>query len=150
MTGDPCGKATPCPGVDEENVMPEPMPKASLDLHDAACPGRQALDRIADRWTILVLLALADGPMRFTELARRIERVSQKMLTQTLRGLERDGLLTRTVHASVPPRVDYELTPLGRTLDGPITAVQQWALDHMGDVLTARAAYDAQHARPVS
>jgi DNA-binding HxlR family transcriptional regulator len=130
--------------------MPEPMPLPPLDPNNANCPSRQALDRIADRWTILVLLALDDGPRRFTELARRIEGVSQKMLTQTLRGLERDGLITRTVHATVPPRVDYELTALGRTLGGPITAVRQWALDHMADVLAAREAYDAQRAQPVA
>ena len=126
--------------------MPGPMPP--FDPYTAACPSRQALDRIGDRWTILVFGALADGPRRFTELARRIEGVSQKMLTQTLRGLERDGLVTRTVHATVPPRVDYELTPLGRTLSGPIGALEQWALDHMGDVLAARGAYDAERAQP--
>ncbi|WP_100498253.1 winged helix-turn-helix transcriptional regulator [Geodermatophilus chilensis] len=122
------------------------MPTATPppDPYTVDCPSRQTLDRIGDRWTILVFGALADGPRRFTELARRIEGVSQKMLTQTLRGLERDGLVTRTVHASVPPRVDYELTPLGRTLSGPIAALEQWARDHMGEVLAARAAYDAE------
>jgi DNA-binding HxlR family transcriptional regulator len=72
------------------------------------------------------------------------------MLTQTLRGLERDGLVTRTVHATVPPRVDYELTTLGRTLSGPIAALEQWALDHMGDVLAARETYEAGRTQPVS
>jgi DNA-binding HxlR family transcriptional regulator len=129
-------------------VMSEAMPP--FDPYVAACPSRQTLDRIGDRWTILVFGALADGSKRFTELARRIEGVSQKMLTQTLRGLERDGLVTRTVHAAVPPRVDYELTALGRTLSGPIAALEQWALDHMADVLAAREAYDARHARPVA
>ncbi|SFK53208.1 winged helix-turn-helix transcriptional regulator [Geodermatophilus ruber] len=128
--------------------MPEPMPP--FDPYVAACPSRQALDRIGDRWTILVVGALAAGPRRFTELARRIEGVSQKMLTQTLRGLERDGLVTRTVHATVPPRVDYELTALGRTLRAPIAALEQWALDHMADVLAAREAYDARRAQPVA
>ena len=127
--------------------MAAPMPQQD-DLNSATCNARQALDRIADRWTILVLLALADGPRRFTELSRTIEGVSQKMLTQTLRGLERDGLVTRTVHAAVPPRVDYELTDLGRTLHGPITAIQQWALGHMDDVLAARHAYDAERGQP--
>jgi DNA-binding HxlR family transcriptional regulator len=127
--------------------MAEQMPP--FDPNIAECPSRQALDRIADRWTILVVLALTDGPRRFTELARRIEGVSQKMLTQTLRALERDGLVTRTVHATVPPRVDYELTALGRTLHGPIAAVQQWATDHIPDVLAARDAYDARRAQPV-
>ena len=129
--------------------MAAPMPQQD-DLNSASCIARQALDRIADRWTILVVLALADGPKRFTELSRKIEGVSQKMLTQTLRGLERDGLVTRTVHAVVPPRVDYELTDLGRMLHGPITAIQQWALGHMGDVLAARQTYDAQRSQPVA
>jgi DNA-binding HxlR family transcriptional regulator len=129
--------------------MAAPPPQQD-DLNSATCTARQALDRIADRWTILVLLALADGPGRFTELSRTIEGVSQKMLTQTLRGLERDGLVTRTVHAVVPPRVDYELTDLGRTLHGPITAIQQWALGHMDDVIAARQAYEAQRGQPVA
>ena len=114
----------------------------TADPYTALCPSRQTLDRIGDRWTILVFGALADGPRRFTELARRIEGISQKMLTQTLRGLERDGLITRTVHATVPVRVDYELTALGRTLSAPIAALEQWARDHMDDVLVARADYD--------
>jgi DNA-binding HxlR family transcriptional regulator len=128
--------------------MPEPMPP--FDPYAAACPSRQTLDRIGDRWTILVFGVLTDGPRRFTELARRIEGVSQKMLTQTLRGLERDGLVTRTVHATVPPRVDYELSALGRTLSGPISAVEQWAMDHMADVLAAREVYDARRTQPVA
>jgi DNA-binding HxlR family transcriptional regulator len=134
--------------TDEEFVMPQPMPP--FDPYSAACPSRQALDRIGDRWTILVFGALDGGPQRFTELARRIEGVSQKMLTQTLRGLERDGLVTRTVHATVPPRVDYELTALGRTLSGPIAALEKWAMDHMADVLAAREAYDTRRAQPVA
>jgi DNA-binding HxlR family transcriptional regulator len=115
------------------------------DPYTALCPSRQTLDRIGDRWTILIFGALADGPRRFTELARRIEGISQKMLTQTLRGLERDGLLTRTVHATVPVRVDYELTSLGRTLSAPIAAIEQWARDHMVEVIAARAEYDRAH-----
>jgi DNA-binding HxlR family transcriptional regulator len=114
------------------------------DPYTARCPSRQTLDRIGDRWTILVVGALADGPMRFTQLARRIEGISQKMLTQTLRGLERDGLVSRTVHATVPVRVDYELTGLGCTLRAPIAALEQWARDHMGDVLAAREGYDRE------
>lgn len=125
------------------------MPHASkteppFDPYAAGCPSRKALDRIGDRWTVLIVGSLADGPQRYTELARRIEGVSQKMLTQTLRGLERDGLVTRTVHATVPPRVDYALTPLGRTLLGPIAALEQWALDHMPDILIAQASYDGR------
>jgi len=114
------------------------------DPYAKQCPSRQVLDRIGDRWTVLVLGSLAQGPLRFTELARRIEGVSQKMLTQTLRGLERDGLLTRTVHASVPPRVDYELTALGQTLREPLAALERWAVDHMTLILGAREEYDAR------
>jgi DNA-binding HxlR family transcriptional regulator len=114
----------------------------AADPYTALCPSRQTLDRIGDRWTILVVGALADGPMRFTQLARRIEGISQKMLTQTLRGLERDGLVSRTVHATVPVRVDYELTALGGTLRAPIAALERWARDHMGDVQSARDGYD--------
>ena len=108
----------------------------------ANCPSRQVLDRIGDKWTVLVVIALTDGPRRYTELAKRIERVSQKMLTQTLRGLERDGMLSRTVHASVPPRVDYELTALGRSLLEPIAALEHWAVVHMDDIVQARRAHD--------
>ena len=114
------------------------------DPYAADCPSRQVLDRIGDKWTVLVVIALTDGPRRYSELAARIERVSQKMLTQTLRGLERDGMVTRTVQASVPPRVDYELTPLGRSLLEPITALEQWAVAHMDAVTEARRVHDAR------
>ncbi len=114
------------------------------DPYAAQCPSRQALDRIGDRWTVLVVGALAAGPQRFTELARRVEGISQKMLTSTLRGLERDGLVTRTVHARVPVRVDYELTELGRSLQQPIGALERWAREHMADVLAARERYDGR------
>lgn len=108
------------------------------------CPSRQVLDRIGDAWSVLIVGVLADGAQRYTELAQRIPSVSPKMLTQTLRGLERDGLVTRTVHAVVPPRVDYALTSLGRSLLGPVDALQQWAETHITDVIEARAAYDAR------
>jgi DNA-binding HxlR family transcriptional regulator len=113
------------------------------DPYDAHCPSRQVLDRIGDRWTVLVVGSLAGGPQRFSELARAIEGISQKMLTQTLRGLERDGLVTRTVHAEVPPRVEYELTHVGRTLIGPLDALDAWARQHLPLIEQARARYDA-------
>jgi DNA-binding HxlR family transcriptional regulator len=115
----------------------------AADPYSADCPSRQLLDRIGDTWTVLVVIALADGPRRYTELADRIERVSQKMLTQTLRGLERDGMVTRTVHASVPPRVDYELTPLGHSLLEPITALELWAMAHIHEIVAARRSHDS-------
>ena len=102
------------------------------------------LSRIGDKWTVLVVMTLADGPRRFNELRREIPSVSQRMLTLTLRHLERDGLVTRTVTASIPPRVDYELTDLGRSLQGPIMALSQWALDNIGAIHTAHARFDAE------
>ena len=120
------------------------MAKRAANPYSSACPSREVLDRIGDKWSVLILGLLSDGSCRFTELSRGIEGVSQKMLTQTLRGLERDGLVTRTVHASVPPRVDYALTELGRTLTAPLAALEIWASAHMGDVAKARARYDAR------
>lgn len=99
----------------------------------ADCSTRHILDRIGDRWTVLVVGALWDGSARFSELRRRIEGVSQKMLTQTLRGLERDGIVRRTVHAEVPVRVEYALTEAGRTLREPLRALQEWSIAHLGD-----------------
>ncbi len=115
-----------------------------IDPYAAGCPSRQVLDRIGDRWTVLVVGSLSAGPMRFSELARRIEGVSQKMLTQTLRGLERDGLVARTVHPEVPPRVEYELTHVGRTLIDPLRALDAWAREHLPVIEEARAAYDSR------
>jgi len=106
------------------------------------CPTRQLLDRIGDRWTVLVIGALGDGPRRFSEIAHRVDGVSQKMLTQTLRALERDGLVTRTAYPEVPPRVEYELTELGTTLREPLKALEDWATAHMGGVLDSRRRAD--------
>ena len=113
-----------------------------VDLLAKDCPSRQVLDRIGDRWSVLVVAVLGEGTHRYTELAATIQGVSQKMLTQTLRGLERDGLVTRTVHALVPPRVDYALTDLGRSLLDAISVLAAWATTHMGEVLAARETYD--------
>jgi len=107
------------------------------------CPSRQVLDRIGDRWSVLIVLTLAGGVKRYSELAQRIEGVSQKMLTQTLRGLERDGLVTRTPYATVPPRVEYTLTGLGRSLLDLVSGLEAWATRHLDDVLAARSRYDA-------
>lgn len=110
--------------------------------NDRNCPTRQLLDRIGDRWTVLVVRSLADGPRRHAEIRRAIDGVSQKMLTRTLRGLERDGLVARTVTPTSPPRVDYELTALGSSLSGPLGGLEDWAKTHMASVLRARGAYD--------
>lgn len=107
------------------------------------CPSRRLLDRIGDRWTVLVIGALQDGPQRFSQIRRRVDGVSQKMLTQTLRALERDGLVTRTVHAEVPPRVEYALTPLGQSLLDPLGRLLDWATAHLAGVEEAQRAYDA-------
>ena len=119
-------------------------PESVLDgsPYRADCPSRHILDRIGDRWTVLVVVALGDGSVRFSELRRRIEGISQKMLTQTLRGLERDGLVLRTVHPEVPVRVDYALTEAGRTLREPLRALEQWSVAHLGDVSASQEAYD--------
>lgn len=101
------------------------------------------LGRVGDKWSVLIITMLGDGPRRFNELKRMVSGVSQRMLTLSLRGLERDGLITRTVTPSTPPRVDYELTALGRSLLGTVSALSAWALDNRGAIEKARAAYDA-------
>lgn len=116
--------------------------RVAYDAYIQECPTRQLLDRISDKWVSLLLNALAEGPQRYSDLARTIAGVSQKMLTQTLRTLERDGLLTRTVTPAVPVRVDYELTPLGRSLLPVMRAIKGWAETHIEEVVTARAEYD--------
>ncbi|GGV33635.1 winged helix-turn-helix transcriptional regulator [Streptomyces griseoflavus] len=116
--------------------------RAEYDAFLKGCPTNQLLDRISDKWVALVVSALAPGPMRYSDLGRRIAGVSPKMLTQTLRSLERDGLLTRTVTPSVPVRVDYALTPLGASLGLLLTAVKDWAETHFDEVHRAREHYD--------
>ncbi|MEU1384543.1 MULTISPECIES: helix-turn-helix domain-containing protein [unclassified Nonomuraea] len=110
------------------------------------CEVRQILDRIADKWSLQVIALLDRRSLRFTELRRMIDGVSQRMLTRTLRHLERDGLVSRTVHPTVPPRVDYALTPLGGTLHATIRALVTWTEEHQGEIATARAAYDVRVA----
>jgi DNA-binding HxlR family transcriptional regulator len=107
-----------------------------------SCRVRSVLDRIGDKWAIYVVDRLGHGPRRFSELNRGIDGITPRMLTVTLRGLERDGIVTRTVHAAVPPRVDYQLTPLGETLLDPIGQLVIWADAHVCEVETARDDYD--------
>jgi DNA-binding HxlR family transcriptional regulator len=114
----------------------------------AECPSRQLLDRLSDKWVGLVIGALEPGPQRYSALARTVAGVSQKMLTQTLRSLERDGLVTRAVTASVPVRVDYELTDLGRTLLPVMHAVHVWAERHMNQVNANRREFDQRIPTP--
>jgi DNA-binding HxlR family transcriptional regulator len=150
--------------VEEQQSMPtmtasqkRAQAKRDYDAFLAGCPSRQLLARISDKWVALVLAALgSDGPspgrdcdgeprsLRYSELSRRLSGVSQKMLTQTLRSLERDGLLTRTVTPTVPVTVAYELTELGLSLQGVMRGVKDWAESHMDEVLANRNDYDAQ------
>ena len=104
------------------------------------------LARVGDKWTVLVVNILGRGPMRFNELKRTIDGISQRMLTLTLRALERDGLVTRTVYPAVPPRVEYELTPLGRSLLQPVSALAAWAIDHRASIEGARKKFDTREA----
>lgn len=108
----------------------------------ADCPTRRVLDRIGDRWTVLVVGILGEGDARFSQLRRRVEGASQKMLTQTLRALERDGLVRRTVFPEVPVRVEYALTEAGRTLLEPLRALREWSIEHLGDVSASQETYD--------
>ncbi|SEG73385.1 DNA-binding transcriptional regulator, HxlR family [Thermomonospora echinospora] len=112
----------------------------------ADCEVRQILDRIADKWSLLVIALLDRRSLRFTELRRKIDGISQRMLTRTLRHLERDGLISRTVHPTVPPRVDYALTPLGVTLHATVQTLVTWTEEHQSEIAVARTAYDARTA----
>lgn len=112
------------------------------NAYSAVCPTRFVLDRIGDRWAVLVLVLLQTGPVRFNQLRRRIEGISQKMLSQTLKNLERDGLVTRTAIATVPVTVEYALTPLGRTLITTVDQLRLWAEKNIATVLEAQARYD--------
>ncbi|MER6529801.1 helix-turn-helix domain-containing protein [Streptomyces sp. NPDC001508] len=111
---------------------------------DTTCRVRDVLDRIGSKWSLTVINELGPGTRRFTEIKNAVPGISQRMLTETLRALERDGLVSRTVHPVVPPRVDYALTPLGRTLLDTVRTLLDWALHHIDDIDAARDAYDAR------
>jgi DNA-binding HxlR family transcriptional regulator len=135
----------------EEGTSEEPTHCAGTDAWDAYqwdtredCQVRQILDRIADKWSLLAIALLEERSMRFTELKRAIDGVSQRMLTVTLRQLERDGLVSRTVHPVVPPRVDYALTPLGATLHRTVQALVVWTEEHQSEIVAARQEYDGR------
>jgi len=122
--------------------MVKPAPPRIEDLAPDACPVRDVLDRVGDKWSVYVIHLLGQGTQRFSELRRSIDGISQRMLTVTLRGLERDGLVTRTVYPEVPPRVEYALTPLGETLLSTVCELMTWAEAHRPDIDEARARYD--------
>ena len=142
----------------EEGTSKSPSNCAGTDHGDADpfqwdtredCQVRQILDRVADKWSLLVIALLENRRLRFTELRREIDGVSQRMLTVTLRSLERDGLVKRTVHPVVPPRVEYELTPLGGTLHATIRSLVTWTETHQEEIAVAREDYDRRAAQAV-
>ena len=112
----------------------------------AACPTRQVVGRIGDKWTLLVLDALGEGTLRLSRLRSEVEGISQKMLTQTLRALERDGIILRHVYATIPPKVEYSLTPLGESLGKAMATVRNWSYAHMDEIVGARQVYDQRHS----
>lgn len=128
-----------------DKTVPAP---AVWDVFNDCCPTRQVLDRIADKWTVMIVARLAQRTMRFGALKRDIGGISQKMLAQTLRGLERDGLVARAVYAEVPPRVEYSLTPLGGTLVQVLAQIKQWAEGNIESVQAAQQAYDRSEQTP--
>jgi DNA-binding HxlR family transcriptional regulator len=123
-----------------------PIAHASEDCRAVSA----VLARVGDKWSVLIVNLLGGGPKRFTEIKRMVGGISQRMLTLTLRGLERDGLVTRTVFPTIPPRVDYALTDLGSSLWVPVGALGAWALTHQGEIAAARRRYDARGARTTS
>ncbi len=124
--------------------MPAPTDAASGPcLQSAGCKNvAPVLNRVGDKWSMLIVMILSTGPRRFSELKREIDGISQRMLTLSLRGLERDGLLTRTVTPTIPPRVDYELTDLGISLREPVKALGDWAIEHIGCIRSAQQTFD--------
>jgi DNA-binding HxlR family transcriptional regulator len=126
--------------------MTDPLPLRLGDAYNPDCPTRQVLDRIGDKWAVLVLLSLKDGPVRFNDLRRRIGAISQKMLSQTLKSLERDGLVSRAAFPTVPVTVEYALTPLAGGLIGILDQITRWAEAHVGDIMASRRALDRADA----
>jgi DNA-binding HxlR family transcriptional regulator len=116
------------------------------NVFDEQCPTRRALDLIADKWSTLIITLLGGGPLRFSALRRAIGGISQKVLTERLRALERDGIITRTVFASVPPSVEYSLTDLGTTVLEPVEAITHWAEQHLDAIDKARVRFDRRAA----
>ena len=127
----------------EHKIVPALPPQPHL--HEGCRGVASVLARVGDKWSVFVIMMLDDGPKRFNELKRMIGGISQRMLTLTLRGLERDGLITRTVFPTIPPRVDYELTDLGRGLAKPVQALGQWAFEHKQEIATARTTFDQRN-----
>ena len=130
--------------------MSDPAISFPGDAFNAKCPTRVVLDQIADKWTVLVLGALDAGPVRFNTLKRRLDGISQKMLGQTLKQLERSGLVDRRAFATVPVTVEYSLTPLGTALSAPVNALREWAEANIGQMLAAQQRFDAEKPSQLS
>ena len=136
----------PGPGGDPSGAAGGPAARDPGPAREpTTCRAREVLQRVGDKWSMLVIDLLGQGTMRFTELHRSIDGITARMLTVTLRGLERDGIVTRTIHPVIPPRVEYALTPMGRTLLDTIGKLVAWADSHVPEIEAARAAYDARH-----
>ena len=133
--GDPLAAACDAGAASEAGTAREPT----------TCRAREVLQRVGDKWSVLTIDLLGQGTMRFGELHRAIDGITARMLTVTLRGLERDGIVTRTIHPVIPPRVEYALTPMGRTLLDTIGQLVTWTDSHLPEIEAARAAYDARH-----
>ena len=124
------------------------MTREQLDHNSTDCRAvNSVLARVGDKWSVLIIMLLGNGKMRFNELKRMVGGISQRMLTLTLRGLERDGLVTRTIFPTIPPRVDYELTPLGQSLLAAVEPLGLWARGHVGAIHTARSKFDRKASR---
>ena len=127
-----------------DTVISLASPDGRFNVLAEACPTRQVINRIGDKWTLLVLTALSEETFRFSQLRNRVQGITQKMLTQTLRGLERDGLVQRTVFPVIPPHVEYRLTPLGAGLAERIAPLRNWAYANMDEIERARRDFDVQ------
>src|SRR5919202_817072 len=123
-------------------MSPRHTAVSAREVYEEACPLREVLDRVGGKWSVQILVAAVRGPIRFTELERSIEGISRRMLTLTLRNLERDGLVERTVYPTVPPKVEYTATPMARELYDSLVGLTTWAERHRTDVAAARLAYD--------
>jgi DNA-binding HxlR family transcriptional regulator len=129
-----------------EHINVPALPPSPHDGESCRAVG-SVLSRVGDKWSVFVIMMLIDGPQRFNELKRKINGISQRMLTLTLRGLERDGLVTRTVFPTIPPRVDYELTELGHGLAKPVKALGQWVFEHQPEIQGARSKFDSKNIK---
>lgn len=129
-------------------TTPPDVPRHAIHFDPSACSARFVLDRVADKWSLYVVAVLGDGELRFTEIKRAIEGISQRMLTVTLRSLERDGLIIRTVYAAMPPNIAYRLTPLGETLWTATVPLIDWATRHLAEIDATRESFDRSATEP--